>query len=93
MTSMTDFSFKLTHIYIIKVSFLLENRNRNGAGKQVNGQTGRGGVVVESNLYLNYYAYKLHQQSTDVLKKCGMVMISTCFVYTKHSDNCEVFHT
>lgn len=51
MTSMTDFSFKLTHIYIIKVSFLLENRNRNGAGKQVNGQTGRGGGGgVESNL-------------------------------------------
>lgn len=92
MTSMTDFSFKLTHIYIIKVSFLLENRSRNGAGEQVNGQTGSGGHV-ESNLYLNYYAYKLHQQSTDALKKCGMVMISTCFVYTKHSDNCEVFHT
>lgn len=91
MTSMTDFSFKLTHIYIIKVSFLLENKNRNGSGKQVNGQKrGRRG---ESSLYLNYYAYKLHQQSTDVWKKCGMVMISTCFVYTKHSDNCEVFHT
>lgn len=52
-----------------------------------------GGEGVESNLYLNYYAYKLHQQSTDVWKKCGLVMISTCFVYTKHSDNCEVFHT
>lgn len=39
-----------------------------GLGEQVNGQTGSGGHV-ESNLYLNYYAYKLHQQSTDVLKK------------------------
>lgn len=65
-----------------------------GLESKLMGKQGEGeGGDAESNLYRNYYAYKLHQQSTDVLKKCGVVMISTGFVYTKHSDNCEVFHT
>lgn len=40
ITSLTDFRFKLAHIYIIKVSFLLENKNRNRTGEQVNRKEG-----------------------------------------------------
>lgn len=30
ITSLTDFPSKLAHVYMIKVSFLLENKNRTG---------------------------------------------------------------
>lgn len=40
ITSLTDFPFKLAHVYIIKVSFLLENRDR--TGEQADGKKGEG---------------------------------------------------
>lgn len=44
ITSLTDFSSKLAHVYVIKVSFLLENKNK--SGEPVKGRTdGRGGAT------------------------------------------------
>lgn len=41
ITSLTDFPSKQAHIYMIKVSFLSENKSR--SGEQVKGRTGAGG--------------------------------------------------
>lgn len=51
ITSLTDFPFKLAHVYIIKVSFLLENRDRTGS---------KGGEEGQLSLSWNQPACQLH---------------------------------
>lgn len=68
ITSLTGFSSQLAHVYMIKVSFLLENRNGNGA--QVRGVlTGAG-------------AGELHPPQ-DGRAPPGAAAVGTCFVYPK----------
>ena len=67
ITSLADFPSKLAHVYMIKVSFLLEDRTGLGSNWRGGGVGGRG----QLSLYQNYSAQELHLQPEWQASTCS----------------------
>ena len=82
ITSLTDFPSKLAHVYMIKVSFLLENKNRTGERGE-----GKGGVVVGGGVIKPLPQLFCLGASSPARGRGGgcalAAAISPCFVYPK----------